>query len=71
MVITFYFLMSLSFVYLNQVGSGQYFGMLGAALAIATEKHFMNQYKRVEHIRLVKTLVIEDSTTSIEASTQG
>jgi len=62
--------MSLSFVYLNQVGSGQYFGMLGAALAVATEKHFMTQHKRVEHIRLVKTLVIEDNTSSIEANTQ-
>jgi hypothetical protein len=33
--------MSLSFVYLNQVGSGQYFAMLGAALSVGTERHFI------------------------------
>lgn len=60
----FYFIVSLSFVYVRQLGTGQYFMILGVLVSIVTAKHFRSQYKRLQHVQLVKTLVVVDSGTT-------
>ncbi|TNV78831.1 hypothetical protein FGO68_gene17790 [Halteria grandinella] len=65
----FYFVLSLSFVYLRQLGTGQYFLLLGALMAVGTSRHFKRQYKRLKHIQLVKTLVVTEN--SIKGESQG
>ena len=59
----FYFIVSLSFVYLSQIGNGLYAAMFGAVIAIVAKKHFVAQYRRVHHMTLVKNLVVVDGAS--------
>eukprot|EP00347_Sterkiella_histriomuscorum_P006033 403354322 len=57
--IVLYFLVSMSFIYLTDIGVGLYLSLLGVVIALLTRQHFLKLNRKIQHLQLVKTLVVE------------
>lgn len=59
-LVVFYFVVSMSFIYVKSIGISQILCLAGVVLGLITRSHFSRQYLKIKHLELVKNLVVEE-----------
>jgi hypothetical protein len=57
-VILFYFVVSMSWAHISQIGLALLFCLLGIVCAFGTRRHFLIIEKKAQHIKNVRELVL-------------